>query len=344
VSTAITASENGLDLGELKLRIANLTPDFEAQATFRERIDLLGFNVDCLKGSRQISRGRNSRQQTHPVCSVKQGTWVPVELFLRSREALVIEELSPILVLNGKRAAFRKLDVGSWQIGGVYKESIALAVPLGGTLGRCVVQIGSVDDDGSIVSELRPLLTVEVEPANITDQMNERPFTMPINNLVSNWSFEEDFKEGQWQLLEHPGIEIRLDNLVAWHGSRSVRVDFYGGYDVNFHHVFQTVPLEPNSVYRLAYRIKVLGINSKSGPRVELWDKKDLNMTSTEVFGTHGWQMVENQFKTPRVIGPVDLRLRRFGAAGRHRTSEATGTIGGTVWYDCVELEKVEHE
>jgi hypothetical protein len=159
----------------------------------------------------------------------------------------------------------------------------------------------------------------------------------PSSNPITNSSFEFDILNGgfDWRVMPAAGAVVGLDSVGAFEGSRALRITFDGSRNIEYGHVFQFVPVQANTRYRFSSHIRVQGITTDSGPRLQVCDAYNMGhlFVSTEnLVGTSGWSEQHDEFTTPadtrlllvRLIRPVSNRL--------------DNQIAGTVWIDNVRL------
>jgi tetratricopeptide (TPR) repeat protein len=74
------------------------------------------------------------------------------------------------------------------------------------------------------------------------------------SDLITNGGFEKEKILGggfDWKIEKVPGAEITFDSSLAFEGKNSLKIVFNGKENVNFYHVYQFVPLKPNTEYVL---------------------------------------------------------------------------------------------
>jgi hypothetical protein len=161
-------------------------------------------------------------------------------------------------------------------------------------------------------------------------------------NLMTNGGFERDKLLGggfDWKIGNVKGAEISFDSFVAFEGKRSLKIAFDGKENVNFHHVYQYVPLRPETEYLLKTFVKSEKITTRSGVKIEIIGiGPRLYSGSESVTGSNEWKEKIFTFKTPAGSQGGLVRVRR------EETQKLDRFIGGTVWIDGFQLrERTDH-
>src|SRR6266699_3754477 len=157
------------------------------------------------------------------------------------------------------------------------------------------------------------------------------------SNLVTNGSFDFDILNGgfDWRVMPTEGAAVSLDSAGAFEGARALRITFQGSQNIDYGHVFQYVPVEANKRYRFSGHMRVQGITTDSGPRLQVCDaynRGNLFVSTENLVGTSGWSEQHAGFTTPadtrlllvRVVRPVSRKL--------------DNQVAGAVWIDGVRL------
>ncbi len=160
-------------------------------------------------------------------------------------------------------------------------------------------------------------------------------------NLLTNGSFEGEILDGglDWRVVPVEGAVVSVDSLVFFDGTRALRIRFDGKHNLDYSHVLQYVPVQPNSSYRFMGYLRAQGITTDSGPRFQILDARDplrLSLSTEGVVGTLNWSLQQLQFKT----GP-DTHLLLVCLA-RSPSRMFDNLISGTVWIDHVVLTAAE--
>ncbi len=158
-------------------------------------------------------------------------------------------------------------------------------------------------------------------------------------NLVWNGSFEvaDTLNNGfDWKIGKARGANIEMDDNQAKKGSKSLKIDFNGKENMDFSHVSQVIPIEPEKKYVLNVSIMAENITTTNGVRIEFVGLNGCKFyESTEVItGTNPWKEFGLRAKTPKgcYLGMVRVR--------REKSDKFNNRIGGTVWIDSVRIEE----
>ncbi len=155
--------------------------------------------------------------------------------------------------------------------------------------------------------------------------------TYGSGNWIDNAGFENEpaGKGFDWRLQPFPGVKARLDSATAHSGHSSLRVEFDGSANPDFHHIAQRVWLPPGR-YRLTAWMRTANLSSDQGLALVL------NGVSTPaVTGSHDWTMVG-----------ADVTVRDGASAGevkvvRQRSWRFDGKLLGVVWIDDVAVRRI---
>jgi len=158
------------------------------------------------------------------------------------------------------------------------------------------------------------------------------------SGLVTNGGFEFDVLNGgfDWRVAPVEGAVVSLDSIGAFEGARALRITFDGSRNIDYGHVFQYVPVEANTRYRFSSQMRVQGITTDSGPRLQVCDAYNFGhlFAATEnLVGTSGWSEQHPEFTTS-----ADTRLLLVRVV-RPVSSKLDTRIGGTIWIDNVQLK-----
>ncbi len=163
----------------------------------------------------------------------------------------------------------------------------------------------------------------------------------PERNLITNPGFESEILNGglDWRIVPVRGVVARVDTLIRFDGARSLAILFDGTQNLDYGHVVQYIPVQPNTTYRFMGYLRTQGITTESGVRFAIegsGDRAKLHLTTENTVGTSGWSPQQLEFRT----GPdTRLLLLRVVRAPSHRFDNK---ISGTVWIDHVSLIAAE--
>jgi tetratricopeptide (TPR) repeat protein len=152
------------------------------------------------------------------------------------------------------------------------------------------------------------------------------------SNLVHDGGFEAEFLNGGfgWRSRQTGQISVLLDTSEVHTGTRSLRLGFAGPAvaDVG---VYEYVPVQPSTAYKLSAFVKTEKLTTASGPRlaVEDFSTKEMLGTTNEFLDTSGWRLRTAEFVTRTDTHLVTIRILRI---------PGNPLIKGTFWLDDVEL------
>lgn len=156
------------------------------------------------------------------------------------------------------------------------------------------------------------------------------------DSVVWNGGFEAPIANGGlgWRFDQEPGYYISIDPQVHHSGEQSLRVDFTGGFNLDFAAVQQFLPVHPRAMYSFRCFIRTRSISTESGMRFEIVDPNhhEVNADTTALTGTNPWTLVSANFTTGADTHFLNIRLRRFPS------QLFDNKLSGTVWVDDVTL------
>jgi hypothetical protein len=160
--------------------------------------------------------------------------------------------------------------------------------------------------------------------------------TFSDGNLITNSSFEKEKLLGggfDWKIENPPGARVSYDPSVSFEGKRSLKITFNGKENIDFHHIRQLVPLNPETNYLLRAHMKSEGVTTKSGLKIEIYGVGPAFYESSEMLtGDNEWRELVVPFRTPAQSKGGVVRVRR------EKTEKFDRFISGTVWIDDVQL------
>jgi tetratricopeptide (TPR) repeat protein len=159
-------------------------------------------------------------------------------------------------------------------------------------------------------------------------------------NMMTNGGFEKDQILGggfDWKIGTISGAEVSFDHTVALEGKSSLKIVFNGKENVDFHHVYQFVPLKPNTEYILKAHMKTQAVTTKSGLKIEVSGvDQAFHVVSESLMGDNDWKELVVPFRTPAQSGGGLVSIRR------DKTDKFDRFISGTVWIDNFSLKEIE--
>jgi len=156
-----------------------------------------------------------------------------------------------------------------------------------------------------------------------------------VENLIWNGDFEYEIEnEGfNWRISSLKDVDIEIDNENYYSGNNSLKLEFNGKKNINFHHVKKHIPLDKGKSYSFSYAYSARDVTTKSGVYWELkCNNSRLSIKSDVLLGSSTWQRKELEFKTPEDCEGVSLVLRR------NPIRKLDSKISGTVWFDDLRL------
>jgi hypothetical protein len=156
-------------------------------------------------------------------------------------------------------------------------------------------------------------------------------------NLPFDLREEFDILNGgfDWRVMPADGAVVGLDSVGVFEGSRALRITFDGSRNIEYGHVFQYVPVQANTRYRFSGHMRVQGITTDSGPKLQVCDAYNpghLFVSTENLVGTSGWSEQQAEFTTPADTHFLLVR------AVRSVSDKLDNRIAGTVWIDSVRL------
>jgi tetratricopeptide (TPR) repeat protein len=157
------------------------------------------------------------------------------------------------------------------------------------------------------------------------------------HSAVWNGGFEHDIANGGfgWRIWEGNGFLVQPDAEVAHSGRRSMRIDFGGGANADFYHLFQYVPVEPGKKYHLSAWLRTKAVSTDSGIRFLLEDANGngtAGLLTPSITGTTPWTRVEADIESGPKSHVLKLQVRRL------QSQQFDNRIEGTAWVDDVSL------
>lgn len=156
--------------------------------------------------------------------------------------------------------------------------------------------------------------------------------------LITNGGFEKESVLGSgfdWKIGKVAGAEILIDPSLSFEGKRSLKIQFDGKENLDFHHVSQVVALKPDTDYLLRAQVKARGVTTKSGVKIEILGVgASFYRASEPLTGDQEWKEMHLSFRTPSQVKGGLVRFRR------EKTEKFDRFISGTVWVDQVSLKE----
>jgi len=156
-------------------------------------------------------------------------------------------------------------------------------------------------------------------------------------SLVWNGGFEQALLNGgfDWRVVPVEGAKMTWDGQIFHTGRRSLRVDFNGTSNVDFHHVRQYVVVQPATRYRFSASLRSEQLTTDSGIDFEIRDVSrpgNPSLRTPDVLGTQAWTQEAIEMETGPDTRILELVLERAPSA------KLANKIQGTAWIDDVAL------
>ena len=164
--------------------------------------------------------------------------------------------------------------------------------------------------------------------------------TNESDSLVWNGGFENEVQGRgfDWKTQRVDGVSIDFDSEKRFQGAKSLRLEFDGKHNVDFYHVSQVIPVEPDSNYQLTSYISTDKITTRNGISWEVYCHSKGRITNAieTLTGTTEWERVEIPIRTHSDCKSILLRIRRY------KSTKLDKYISGVAWVDDVKLFKVD--
>lgn len=172
------------------------------------------------------------------------------------------------------------------------------------------------------------------------DAWRELTGAATVSATIHNPGFESPLLGGGfgWRAHDPAGAAVAVDAGHSRSGRHSLRVEFDGTDNLNFHHLRQTLVIEPGARYRLVGWWRGEEITTRSGVFVDIRSldaEANTHARTADRYGSWDWQPFELEFETPPDAALAELRVRRAPTDALDRRIE------GRVWFDDLALERL---
>jgi tetratricopeptide (TPR) repeat protein len=159
-------------------------------------------------------------------------------------------------------------------------------------------------------------------------------------SLVFNGGFEHEVKNGgyDWRKIAVSGARFDFDSLTAHSGSRSLRIQFDGTVNLDFHNLFQYIPVESRTRYHFSAYLRTEEISTDRGIGFEVFDPRhpsQVQLVTSEIIGTNPWTLMQADLVTGSDTHLLKIALRRLPSW------KFDNKLSGTVWVDDVALTSI---
>jgi tetratricopeptide (TPR) repeat protein len=158
------------------------------------------------------------------------------------------------------------------------------------------------------------------------DGMTNAGFENEITNRGFDWRYTPDQKD-KWT--------IRRSMTSAAEGTYCLTIRFEGKENIFFSHLYQIVPVNPETRYLLTFKWRSRDITTDQGPFVDIYGYgcDGLYAKGAMMLGTYAWQKQDIEFETPKGCHAVVVRLYR------QPSKRFDSKIAGRLWLDDFKLE-----
>jgi tetratricopeptide (TPR) repeat protein len=155
------------------------------------------------------------------------------------------------------------------------------------------------------------------------------------HNLLVNPGFDLDLLDAgfDWRFPNQGPVRMELDATDFHSGPRSLALHFQG-LAVSDAGLWQYVPVNPGTKYRLEGYLKAANLESASGPRLAVVDPYSavVYATTPEITGSGGWIPVATEFTAGPTTRLVSVRVRRV---------PGDKLISGQLWIDSLSFTEL---
>jgi tetratricopeptide (TPR) repeat protein len=160
-----------------------------------------------------------------------------------------------------------------------------------------------------------------------------------ISNWVDNASFEDQWtgEAFDWVVEACPGVKTIWDAQVVHSGRHSLRLDLDAADNLDFHHVYQRVWLDPGR-YRLSGWVRTNGLTTDQGVGLRLTgagNAADPDVSTPTAAGSREWTPLSAEFtlRAPAHLARVEIV--------RHPSEKFDNRPHGTAWIDDVAIQRL---
>lgn len=140
-----------------------------------------------------------------------------------------------------------------------------------------------------------------------------------------------------WVAEPRPGVKAVWDPQVVHSGRHSLRLDLAAADNLDFHHVFQRVWLDPGR-YRLSGWVRTDGLTTDQGVGLRLTGADNAagpDASTPTITGSREWTQLSAEFtlRAPARLARVEIV--------RHPSDKFDNRPHGTAWIDDVAIERL---
>jgi len=158
------------------------------------------------------------------------------------------------------------------------------------------------------------------------------------STFIYNGDFENEPSGSRldWRIDAMEHVKVARDSTIAHSGSSSLRLDFDGKENSDFHHVTQELVLPPGT-YELEAFVRTLDITTDEGVALRLLSSEPgfpLDLNTEAVRATTDWKRVSKSFSISGQTRLLTLQICR------RPSLRFDNQISGTVWIDSVIIRR----
>ena len=168
--------------------------------------------------------------------------------------------------------------------------------------------------------------------------LGDRRGDFPRPNRIFNGDFEQAPTASvlDWNEVAFAGTQTSRDATLKYHGNYSLRVQFEGTENLDFHHISQSAAVAPG-VYRFQLYVKAAGLTTDEGVAFRLFDSESpgrWNVATEPIVGTVDWRKLE---KTVEIRHPHAITVQISESRRSNSTIRSPGRFGSTMyrWFRC---------
>lgn len=165
---------------------------------------------------------------------------------------------------------------------------------------------------------------------------HQQPVLVRGSNMIFNSRLELPLGIGlfDWRVQPLAGSEVTIDSQATYQGVASLRVQFFGQDNLDFHHVSHFAYASSNSL-RLSALVKCDKLTTDEGVALRLYDSEDpsrFDYTTEGIKGTADWRQIDHAVTLPPGTRLVELQIVR------HRSLKFDNKIRGIAWFNQISL------
>lgn len=153
-----------------------------------------------------------------------------------------------------------------------------------------------------------------------------------------NGNFQEPFmqKAFGWRKSKNKSVVTRVETVTGTSDQKMLHLRFKGWDNINYHHLYQIVPLNPGEIYRLSADIKSDRLTTDQLPYIETYGYKCKSQPykKGEMVATkQDWTNYAFEFGVSQNCAAAVVRLRR------RESTHIDNKISGHLWIKNLQIE-----